>query len=83
LRWVSLGPSRAFCIDNEDFVFEHLEHLVLLLLLLTLLKNCHGCPGVIGKYSRLSVLDLLQILLDVEFLHLLLELMLVTLGGLL
>lgn len=38
---------------------------------------------MIGKYSRLSFLDLLQILLDVEFLHLLLELMLVTLGGLL
>ena len=38
---------------------------------------------MIGKYSRLSVLDLLQILLDMKFLHLLLELMLVTLGGLL
>ena len=38
---------------------------------------------MIGKYTRLSVLNLLQILLDVEFLHLLFELMLVTLGGLL
>ena len=38
---------------------------------------------MISKYSRLSFLNLLQILLDVEFLHLLLELMLVTLGGLL
>ena len=37
---------------------------------------------MIGKYSWLSVLNLLQILLDVEFLHLLFELMLVTLGGL-
>ena len=36
---------------------------------------------MIGKYPRLSVLNLLQILLDVEFLHLLLEQMLVTLGG--
>ena len=83
MRRVSLGPPCALGIDNEDFVFEHLEHLILLLLLLALLKNCHGCPGVIGKYSWLSVLNLLQILLDVEFLHLLLELMLVTLGGLL
>ena len=38
---------------------------------------------MISKYSWLSFLNLLQILLDVEFLHLLLELMLVTLGGLL
>ena len=53
----------------------------MLLLLLALLKNSHRCPRVIGKYPRLSVLTLLQILLDVEFLHLLLEQMLVTLGG--
>jgi len=68
---------RGPIVFYNDLLFEEFEHLVLFLFFLPFLEDSDWCPRVISQYSGFRVSDLLEVLLEVEFAHLLLEVVLV------